>query len=67
MSSKNPAMRVGPVVEKLKERQIEGIKKAVASLDRGEGAAHDDVKQWVKSWRHKRERPLHKRSRMNIR
>ena len=56
-------MRVGPVVKKLKERQIEGIKKALVSLDRSEGIAHDDVKQWVKSWGHKRERPLPKRSR----
>ncbi len=63
MPSKNPAMRVGPVVKKLKERQIEGIKKALVSLDRSEGIAHDDVKQWVKSWGHKRERPLPKRSR----
>ena len=47
----------------LNEWQVEGIKKAMSSLDRGEGIAHDDVKQWVKSWGGKRERPLPGRSR----
>jgi len=47
----------------LNEWQVEGIKKAMSSLDRGEGVAHDDVKQWVKSWGGKRERPLPTRSR----
>lgn len=34
----------------LEERQIEGIKKAMASLDRGEGVAHEDVMAWIDSW-----------------
>jgi predicted transcriptional regulator len=33
-----------------------------ASLDRGEGVAHDDVKNWVDSWGRKRERPAPKRA-----
>jgi RHH-type transcriptional regulator, rel operon repressor / antitoxin RelB len=45
------------------EWQVEGIKKAVASLDRGEGIQHEDVKEWVNSWGHKRERKAPKRSR----
>lgn len=34
----------------LEERQLEGIKKALASLDRGEGVAHEDVVSWLESW-----------------
>jgi predicted transcriptional regulator len=34
----------------LEERQLEGIRKALASLDRGEGVAHEDVVSWLKSW-----------------
>jgi RHH-type rel operon transcriptional repressor/antitoxin RelB len=45
------------------EWQVEGIKKAVASLDRGAGIQHEDVKEWVNSWGHKRERKAPKRSR----
>ena len=40
---------IGAFVE-LEERQIEGIKKAMASIDRGLGVAHDDVAAWVASW-----------------
>ena len=43
------------------EWQVAGIKQAMASFDRGEGAPHDDVKAWVKSWGRKRERPAPKR------
>jgi predicted transcriptional regulator len=32
------------------EWQIAGIKKAIASLDRGDGIAHDDVNRAVRSW-----------------
>jgi RHH-type transcriptional regulator, rel operon repressor / antitoxin RelB len=46
----------------LNEWQVEGIKKAILSLDRGEGVAHEDVRQWVKSWGRKRERPRPTRS-----
>jgi predicted transcriptional regulator len=40
---------IGAFVE-LEERQIEGIKQALASVDRGLGVAHDDVEAWVASW-----------------
>ncbi len=45
------------------EWQVEGVKKAVASLDRGAGIPHEDVKEWVNSWGRKRERQAPKRSR----
>jgi RHH-type transcriptional regulator, rel operon repressor / antitoxin RelB len=44
------------------EWQVAGVKRAMASLDRGEGVAHDEVKDWVKSWGRKRERTAPKRS-----
>lgn len=44
------------------EWQVGGIKKAIASLDRGEGVPHSEVKEWVTSWSGKRERPAPKRS-----
>lgn len=34
----------------LNEAQIAGIKKAVASVDRGESIPHDHVREWVLSW-----------------
>ena len=34
----------------LNEWQVAGIQKAVASLDRGEGVSHEQVKEWVSSW-----------------
>ena len=40
---------IGAFVD-LEERQIEGIKKALTSIDRGLGVAHDDVEAWVASW-----------------
>ena len=46
----------------LNEWQVAGIKQAMASLDRGEGVPHSEVKDWVKSWGQKRERPAPKRS-----
>jgi RHH-type rel operon transcriptional repressor/antitoxin RelB len=33
------------------EWQIAGIKQAIASLDRGEGVSHEQVKDWITSWR----------------
>ena len=45
------------------EWQVAGIKQAMDSLDRGEGIPHNEVKDWVKSWGRKRERPAPKRSR----
>jgi RHH-type transcriptional regulator, rel operon repressor / antitoxin RelB len=44
------------------EWQVAGVKRAIASLDRGEGVSHQEVKDWVNSWGRKRERPAPKRS-----
>ena len=44
----------------LNEWQVSGIKTAMASLDRGEGIAHGQVKEWVQSWGRKDERPAPK-------
>jgi predicted transcriptional regulator len=44
------------------EWQVAGVKRAMASLDRGEGVSHEDVKDWVDSWDRKRQRPAPKRS-----
>lgn len=46
----------------LNEWQVAGIKQAMGSLDRGEGIPHNEVKDWVKSWGQKRERPAPKPS-----
>lgn len=43
------------------EWQVAGIKRAIASLDRGEGVPHARVKEWVASWGRADERPLPKR------
>ena len=32
------------------EWQMDGIQRAIASLDRGEGIPHDSVKDWIASW-----------------
>lgn len=40
------------------EWQVAGIKRAMASMDRGEGVPHEQVKQWVRSWGSGRERPI---------
>ena len=39
------------------EWQMEGIKKALQSLDAGKGIAHQDVVAWVESWDTDDERP----------
>jgi RHH-type rel operon transcriptional repressor/antitoxin RelB len=44
------------------EWQVAGVRRAVASLDRGESVSQEQVKAWVTSWGGKRERPLPKRS-----
>ena len=44
------------------EWQVAGVRKAMATLDRGESAHHEQVKAWVNSWGGKRERPAPKRS-----
>ena len=38
------------------EWQISGITKALASLDRGKGIAHERVSDWVSSWETPKER-----------
>ena len=43
------------------EWQIEGIRTAMHSLDRGKGIQHEEVKGWIDSWDGKRERPAPKR------
>jgi RHH-type transcriptional regulator, rel operon repressor / antitoxin RelB len=43
------------------EWQVAGIKRAIASLDRGEGISHEQVKDWVTSWGSNGERPIPKR------
>ena len=45
----------------MNEWQVSGIKAAMASLDRGEGVPHAQVKEWVASWGGKNERPAPKR------
>jgi predicted transcriptional regulator len=44
------------------EWQVAGIHKAVVSLDRGQGVAHERVKEWVSSWGSKQGRPAPKRT-----
>ncbi|HLG86024.1 MAG TPA: CopG family ribbon-helix-helix protein [Alphaproteobacteria bacterium] len=44
------------------EWQVAGIKRAIASFDRGEGVSHQEVKEWVESWGSKNERSSPKRS-----
>ena len=39
------------------EWQVTGLKRAIASLDRGEGIPHQQVKHWVESWGSENERP----------
>lgn len=46
----------------LNEWQVAGIQKAAASLDRGEGVAHERVKEWVNSWGRTKERSAPKRA-----
>jgi predicted transcriptional regulator len=43
------------------EWQVSGIKRAMASLDGGEGIAHDMVKDWIESWGSADEKPVPKR------
>jgi RHH-type transcriptional regulator, rel operon repressor / antitoxin RelB len=55
------AEAIGEYVD-VNEWQIAGIKQAIASLDRGEGVAHEQVKDWVASWGTGDEKPAPKRS-----
>ncbi|MGB6536025.1 MAG: CopG family ribbon-helix-helix protein [Xanthobacteraceae bacterium] len=44
------------------EWQVAGIRRAIASLGRGEGVPHKEVKDWINSWNRRHERPIPKRS-----
>lgn len=46
----------------LNEWQVAGIKRAIASLDRGDGIAHEQVMDWVASWGSANEKPAPRRS-----
>ncbi len=46
----------------INEWQVAGVRRAIASLDRGEGISHDSVKDWVASWGSANEKPAPKRS-----
>jgi predicted transcriptional regulator len=43
------------------EWQVAGVKRAMASIDRGDGVPHQEVKDWVDSWgrKHERSAPRH--------
>jgi len=45
----------------INEWQVVGITKALYSLDRGKGVAHERVRDWVASWETRKERPVPKR------
>ena len=55
------AEAIGEFVD-VNEWQIAGIRRAMTSMDRGEGIAHEQVKEWVRSWGGRKERPAPKRS-----
>ena len=44
------------------EWQVEGIKRGIASIDRGEGVAHETVKDWAAPGTGESEHPLPDRS-----
>jgi RHH-type rel operon transcriptional repressor/antitoxin RelB len=46
----------------INEWQVAGIKRAITSLDRGEGIPHQRVKEWIASWGAGDEQPIPKRS-----
>ena len=43
------------------EWQVAGVRRAIASLDRGKGIPHERVKDWVASWGSGKEQPVPKR------
>ncbi len=49
----------------LNESQVSGIKRAIASLDRGEAIPHDEVRDWVASWGSAGEKPAPERTSKN--
>jgi predicted transcriptional regulator len=55
------AEAIGDYLE-VNEWQVAGIKRAIASFDRGEGIAHKQVEEWVASWGSDKELPAPTRS-----
>jgi RHH-type rel operon transcriptional repressor/antitoxin RelB len=55
------AEAIGEFID-VNEWQIAGIKQAIVSMDRGEGVAHEQVREWVRSWGRAKERPTPKRA-----
>ena len=53
------AEAIGEFVD-VNEWQISGIRAAMQSLDRGESIPHEQIKEWVKSWGSRKERPAPK-------
>jgi predicted transcriptional regulator len=43
------------------EWQVAGIRRAMESIDRGEGIEHHEVKKWVRSWGTGSEKPAPRR------
>jgi predicted transcriptional regulator len=61
MSSATFTVRVDAAVKKRLEKLAKSTgRRAMASMDRGEGIPHQQVKQWVRSWGSGRERPMPK-------
>jgi predicted transcriptional regulator len=44
------------------EWQVTGIRRAIASVDRGAQVSHEQVKDWAASWGRRDERPIPRRS-----
>ena len=40
------------------ESQVDGIQRAISSLDRGEAISHEEVRDWVASWGSPTEKPV---------
>ena len=43
------------------EWQVEGIKRAIESMDRGEGIPHEQIEEWVRSWSGTEKKPVARR------
>ena len=54
------AEAIGEYVD-VNEWQVAGIKRAMESMDRGEGVPHQDIEKWVRSWGEDKEKPASKR------
>ena len=45
----------------VKEWQVAGIERAIASLDRGKEISHTRASEWISSWETRKERPAPKK------